>query len=512
MAKLKYDDLLSKLRLVDNALEIDFNDTTVAAELVELKNALDQIINPLLFIDSISDSGDFPTSIEVQNGWFYTILADVTDDDPTKTNTGESFVMGMEIAWNGITWVQIGSHKARAIVYNNTSSGLGAENVQAAIDEVAFNVGSSTGIITLPSFNAFDDSGTPKITIGAFDVKAYSDNNFNLPLNTFSVTESTYTLIDQSINYIVFNGATQLVEISPSRDNINQSSIIPVASVYVDLANVSNQFYILDWDELAKGLPNKIVDRLVRTSRFDVETNGLNLTESVGRIINISDGYVWAAATRYYLTTVNSDSAHCKLYYHSSGEWTYTDITQYNNTQYDDGTDLQPLSSLQRYAVNWIFVSVSGSPCIAIVLGRGNYNLSGAESSSLPSVPDLIATQFILVGRIIVRKDQESAQSVQSSFDFVFNRAPVTSHNELSNRDAIDSHPASAIAFSNVDMVADNVKDAIDELHIRNNFVTPPIAQDSTGVVGQWSYDSNYFYKCVATDTWVRTAVESTWS
>lgn len=57
-----------------------------------------------------------------------------------------------------------------------------------------------------------------------------------------------------------------------------------------------------------------------------------------------------------------------------------------------------------------------------------------------------------------------------------------------------------------------NVKAAIDELHNRNNFIAPPINPDSTGIAGQWSYDSNYFYKCVADNTWVRAAVETTWS
>ena len=67
------------------------------------------ITNPLLFKGSITLNSDFPTSAEVENGWFYTILADVTDNDVTKTNTGQSFETGDEIAWNGTNWTTLGN-------------------------------------------------------------------------------------------------------------------------------------------------------------------------------------------------------------------------------------------------------------------------------------------------------------------------------------------------------------------------------------------------------------------
>lgn len=40
--------------------------------------------------------------------------------------------------------------------------------------------------------------------------------------------------------------------------------------------------------------------------------------------------------------------------------------------------------------------------------------------------------------------------------------------------------------------------------------VTVPVNQTSSGIKGQEAYGGNYWYKCVATDTWVRTAVETT--
>ncbi len=82
--------------------------TQVQAAIDELDALIDLITNPLLFKGAISVASDFPTSAEVEIGWFYVVNAAVTDNDPTKTNTGQSFNAGDDIAWDGSQWVEIG--------------------------------------------------------------------------------------------------------------------------------------------------------------------------------------------------------------------------------------------------------------------------------------------------------------------------------------------------------------------------------------------------------------------
>jgi len=68
------------------------------------------LVNPLLFKGAINANTDFPLIADVENGWFYTIGTDVTDDAGANyTNTGQSFIIGDEIAWNGTNWTEIGS-------------------------------------------------------------------------------------------------------------------------------------------------------------------------------------------------------------------------------------------------------------------------------------------------------------------------------------------------------------------------------------------------------------------
>ena len=45
---------------------------------------------------------------------------------------------------------------------------------------------------------------------------------------------------------------------------------------------------------------------------------------------------------------------------------------------------------------------------------------------------------------------------------------------------------------------------------VESSFTTPPASVSATGSTGQWSFDSSYFYLCVAANTWLRTSL-ATW-
>jgi hypothetical protein len=47
------------------------------------------------------------------------------------------------------------------------------------------------------------------------------------------------------------------------------------------------------------------------------------------------------------------------------------------------------------------------------------------------------------------------------------------------------------------------------ELTIKSNLVMPPVSSTGSGIVGQFSYDSDYFYVCVALNLWKRTSLNS---
>ena len=83
---------------VDSDISLTANSDKLIATQKAIKAYVDSLPKPLTFKGVINIPGDFPTSAEVTEGWFYQIGTDVTDNDGSKTNTGLSFTAGDEIA------------------------------------------------------------------------------------------------------------------------------------------------------------------------------------------------------------------------------------------------------------------------------------------------------------------------------------------------------------------------------------------------------------------------------
>lgn len=171
------------------------------------KTKLANINNPMLFKGGIALNSDFPTLAEVENGWTYTILADVTDNDASKTNTGQSFLLNDEIAWNGTNWTTLGSvtywnddgtdltSKVDTRNINLQNGGLKDTNVTTAI---------KLGDVTNTSFNT-----TNKTIIGAVNeiltTISTETDTFNIEtkvLDTFAHASHTGAMY----NYNITNG------------------------------------------------------------------------------------------------------------------------------------------------------------------------------------------------------------------------------------------------------------------------------------------------------------------
>ena len=110
----------SRVLLRNSSLGLDGNSKTITnvadpsdSQDASTKNYVDTAISlipdPLVPKDAIALPADFPTLALVEVGWTYWIIADVTDNDVTKTNTGQSFLIDDEIFWSGTAWVNLGS-------------------------------------------------------------------------------------------------------------------------------------------------------------------------------------------------------------------------------------------------------------------------------------------------------------------------------------------------------------------------------------------------------------------
>lgn len=304
------------------------------------------------------------------------------------------------------------------------------------IDEDCIVYEKYAGIIDCPSFK---DNGDGSVTIGSGSVSLYKNSCYTGDLYYYTFPSSVIVTSANTVGYIyvAYNSTTKNVNLlyTSNQENISQSSEQIIYTVY-NKGNVVT--YRLGWDSFGSGLPEKLHNRLIKTSRFVREfSGGLILSESGVRNVNISQGYIWYGAVRKLVEDFDSTTDEMLLMYHSSGVWTSTTVTQYNNTQYDDLTDLVILSNNNRYTSNWVYRMIDDETVkrTIILLSNSEYStLEEAKVGTQPVLPDLILKGGMLVGRIIVQKNINTGY-IESAFSTVFAGTSVTNHNDLGNLD-----------------------------------------------------------------------------
>lgn len=301
----------------------------------------------------------------------------------------------------------------------------------------------------LPLFNGacqistLTDHGNGTVTIGNGDYHLASDVTGH-DSKIYSLTGGTFTMTDLSQNYIVadYNSGNPLIKVITDVTLINETTIVPIYSIFRN----GNFLHTQNWDALGLALANKVHQSIVKTQRYRRES-GLALSESGTRNLNLTSGRVWIGAIPVSLDAIATATDNLFLWHHTGGVWTQSVLTQYNNSQYDNGTNLTALLP-NRYAVNWIFRGVESQKHLYAVLGTGDYTESQAISATIPAIPVAISSHAVLVAKLIVKKDDPTVFSIQSAFDTQFGLSAIQAHGDLTGRDVVDSHPAEAISFT----------------------------------------------------------------
>ncbi len=287
----------------------------------------------------------------------------------------------------------------------------------------------SAGIQIPPTYT---DNGDGSITFTSGLYCFYTNTSGIGKIKRFTLAGTTFTLTDNTNQYIVadYNSGSPSIYVTTDVTIINETTIIPVYTIY----RRGTVLHILEWDELGDALPNKTHQSIVKTQRFRTEPGGLGLGEAATRLVTVGSGTVWHGAVSNSLTAFNSSVNTMWLAYHVAGVWTFTTITQYNNTQYDDGTNLQTLPG-GKYAVNFVYRVVGTNDTTTIVfLGQGAYSLGDAQASQPPAnLPAEVLSHATLVGRIIVSQGGTTATQIDSAFSTLFTPGGVTDHNALLN-------------------------------------------------------------------------------
>lgn len=294
-------------------------------------------------------------------------------------------------------------------------------------DWTHFNNEFYAGANTTPTYT---DHGDGSITVNSLTAQLYDNATFLGKSHTYTLPALTTALTDGVMNYIVgdYNSGTPIMRVTTNVDEITESSIVPIISVFRDGLY---PLEVQNWDSLGRGLANKLHQSIVKTQRYR-RASGLSLSESGTRNVTCSSGIVWVGGVKYSLTQIDSASDPIIYFARTGGAWVASTVTQYNNTQYSDGTNTQTLSNNNKYAVNWLYRGVEDLKHLYMVLGTGDYTLEQAQASQPPAdLPAKISSHGMLVGRVIVQKSLNTATQINSAFDLTFTQSAASIHNNL---------------------------------------------------------------------------------
>ena len=288
----------------------------------------------------------------------------------------------------------------------------------------------STGPLSKVSIT---DNGDGTINVSAIEVFIYAEAGWQGNYMRRTAPAATNLTLVSGANYltVIYNSGVPIYQVTQNVSSINNSNVLLIANMWLDGTQI--HYVVVNW---GLATANRLNDRLINVQRY-VRTSGLMLGETATpttRTITATSGLLWYGITAVSESAVDSSSSNCDFYYHVAGVWTKSPVSVYNNTQYDNGTSLVTLSGVgTQYAVNWVYRYIDGAalPKLAYVLGSGNYSLTQAQASTVPTPPPILTAQAILIGRIIVAQNATTATQIDSTFTTVFAGSTVTDHNSL---------------------------------------------------------------------------------
>jgi hypothetical protein len=133
------------------------------------------------------------------------------------------------------------------------------------------------------------------------------------------------------------------------------------------------------------------------------------------RKIAVTAGVVYDRFYKQYTTPAvdtNGAGTFTALYQDGAGGWTIVSAqTQWNNTQYDNGSGTLATMTTAYYANRWVIRSFSGE--VYVMYGNAEYATSAAaEAAAMPTRPVFLDKHGFYIAQIVFQKSASSATSI----------------------------------------------------------------------------------------------------
>jgi len=297
---------------------------------------------------------------------------------------------------------------------------IGSNNRGTSVGSSGSNLYISSGTVVKPTI--IYNTGLGTIAVGQGKFRFYHDSDYTGVITEHTILEITLPIIDNITNYLVakYNNGNPQYEIILDLSLIDWSSIMPVYTI----ARIGDNISVIDWDEPGLGATNKNLRRITETRRFE-RINGFDLAEIETRNVKITTGKAWQGFYRGELPEVISSIDTTYLWINNgNGTFSHSVITQYPNDKYDPGTGTLATLTDGKYAVIWVYRCMCRSDILSarihLFLCDEDASLDQAKYCSTPDIPQVIATNAMLVGRIIVLKGTNTAIQIDNAFATLF--------------------------------------------------------------------------------------------
>ena len=174
--------------------------------------------------------------------------------------------------------------------------------------------------------------------------------------------------------------------------------------------------------------------RVLSCERYARESGFSQISVDGAMNITSDAGVFWAVNRRYSLPAISAATRQF-FNYHSASAWTVASHTApvINNTQFDNGADLQSLGA-GEWVINYVYKGVEDQDHCYTVLSTNYATVDEAKAAGvIGALPELITSHAVLIGRVIVQNGAAvDPANIESAFTSTFAATtPVTAHNDL---------------------------------------------------------------------------------
>ena len=296
------------------------------------------------------------------------------------------------------------------------------------------NLSHSTGMIT---GGVITDAGSQTVDVSSGEgwIRPLDDDMSELTFFGWDAVSGTAISVGVVYIGVEYNSGTPQV-VFRSTNNWDLDTDFPLGVVVRDngvLHIMNNPYWV--GDPITNITQRIQSEGIVKRDDF---TGGVILGETGTRNITVSAGKLWSRLNDNDISAFSTAGTDVIDFYYRDGAGGFTAIygeTQWNNTQYDDGSGTLATIPSNRYAVQWYYIDTEGK--VSAMFGRASYvNSALAENEAPPAtLPSRISETCILIGNIIFQEGATSALSITSAFETDFSGTLAADHSNLANLD-----------------------------------------------------------------------------